>query len=68
MRNPDVNRESDSGMVSQSPIIGLNLENEAPPCKLRNYINAKNAVDPPAKGLKSFLLEETNQGLQSDVA
>ena len=42
VRNPAVNRESDSGMVSQSPI----LENEVPPTILRN-INAENAVYPP---------------------
>ena len=39
-----VHRESDSGMVSQSPI----LENEAPPNILRN-IDAENAVNQPVE-------------------
>ena len=65
---PAVNRESDCGMVSQSPIVGLDLENEAPLSILR-HINVENVVDSQVtssdrrRGRKVFSLEETNQGL-----
>lgn len=64
---PAVSRESNCGMVVQSPIVGLHLKNEAPLNILR-HINVEN-VDSQVtssdrrRGRKVFSLEETNQGL-----